>query len=275
VSFLYTSSLRSWLRRLGIIKLYSMGASVRRWRRHAEYQRNRPGKVEVRAAGHSATMLVADAAEYNRVLSFEEDQHIIRAILDRLRPGECYWDIGASLGLYGLLMAKAVGPSGCVIAFEPESRSYARLLENVKTNQLDNIRSFRLALGRDRQQARLAVQAAASSGAHSLVSQEALQSGGCYQTIDVVPGDQLRKQEGLPVAAALKVDVEGAEEDVLMGLREMLQESRCRTVLCEVHFAVLEAAGRSNVPKRILDLLSKCGFNHQVWLDHSHLLACK
>lgn len=275
MKWLYTSSLRSSLRLLGIIRLYGMKAAVRRRRRLAEYGCNRPEKVEVRAGDYSATMLVADAAEYNRVLSFEEDQHILRAILDRLRPGDCYWDIGASLGLYGLLMAKAVTPSGCVVAFEPESRSFVRLLENVKASQLANVRPFQLALGRDRRQARLAVQATASSGVHSLVSQTFHQTGENFQTVEVVPGDELRKQEDLPVPAALKVDVEGAEEDVLIGLEETLQDSRCQTVVCEVHFAVLEAAGRSDAPKRIVDLLSRCGFNRQVWLDHSHLLACK
>jgi FkbM family methyltransferase len=272
---LYTSSLRSWLRRLGLIKLYGMAATVRRWRRLAAYRRNHPHSVDVHAGTFSATMLVGDAFEYHRVLSFKEDQHIIRAIVGRLRPGECYWDIGASLGLYSVLAAKAVGPEGCVIAFEPEKRSFLRLSENVAANGLTNIRPFQLALGRDRQQARLAVQAAASSGTHSLIAQKMGNAGGGFQPIEVVPGDELRKQENLPIPTALKVDVEGAEEDVLIGLMETLCNSHCQAVVCEVHFAILEAAGRSAAPKRILELLSKCGFTRQSWLDYSHVLACK
>lgn len=252
-----------------------MATSVRRWRRLVEYRRSRPERVEVRAGNYSAIMLVADAAEYNRVLSFKEDQHIIRAILDRLQPGDCYWDIGASLGLYSVLVAKAVGAGGYVIAFEPESRSFARLSENVAVNQLSNIHMFQLALGRIRRQAQLTVQAVASSGAHSLVSQEVEKIGGSFQTIEVVSGDELRRQEKLPAPAVLKVDVEGAEEDVLIGLMDILRDSHCQTVVCEVHFAVLETVGKSTTPKHILNLLGECGFNRQVWLDHSHLLACK
>src|ERR1043165_1953864 len=154
---LYLSSARSWARSLGLIKLISLPAQARVKRRYAEYRRTRPAQVEVTAGGHRATMLVADAVEYARALSFHEDQHIIGALFERVTSGDTYWDIGASIGLYSVLLAKAVGEKGAVVAFEPEPRSFQRLEQNVALNRLNNVRLFRNALGRSREKMRLNV----------------------------------------------------------------------------------------------------------------------
>jgi FkbM family methyltransferase len=259
---------------MGIVKLVSTPARLRVKKRLAEYDRTKPAQVEVSVGNHMAEMLVADAAEYSRVLSFQDDRKILQALISNLDQGECYWDIGSSIGLYAVLMAKAVGSQGKVIAFEPESRSFRRLLQNIEANQLPNIRPFKLALGSARQTLKLNVSEQACSGTHSLVfSNPADQVA--YEEVEVVPGDEFRQAELLPVPAALKIDVEGAEEDVLVGLIETLRQPECRTLICEVHFAILEASGRGQVPKRIPEFLKTCGFSRFQWLDHSHLAAYK
>src|SRR5262245_5246427 len=58
-------------------------------------------------------------------------------LLDRLRPGMVFFDVGAQYGYFTVLASRLVGPTGTVIAFEP-SRSAARLLtENV--SHLDRV----------------------------------------------------------------------------------------------------------------------------------------
>src|SRR5919199_1692680 len=93
---LYLSPVRSTLRSLGITKLLSIPARLRRRQRIAEYERHRPTHVEVAAGAYRARMLVGDAVEYSRVLSFRDDGHILSAIAGQLRPGEVYWDVGGS-----------------------------------------------------------------------------------------------------------------------------------------------------------------------------------
>jgi FkbM family methyltransferase len=222
-------------------------------------------------------MLVADAIEYERVLSFRDDRHILQTLLDSVAPGDSYWEVGASIGLYSVLLAQAVGESGQVLAFEPEERSLNRLVQNVALNNLSNIRPLRIALGRDRNRMKLRVSQRAFSGTHSLVMTEAEVSESATEVVevDVFPGDEFRRQEQLEIPTTIKVDVEGAEEEVLAGLKETLQHPNCRTVVCEIHFAILESRGLGEAPNRIEGYLQNCGFNRTAWLDHSHLVAFK
>lgn len=73
----------------------------------------------------------------------------------------------------------------------------------------------------------------------------------------------------------VKIDVEGAEEDVIAGLRALLQEPACRSVVCEVHFGLLAARGEPQAPVRIQETLRGWGFTSQKWVDKSHLAAHK
>ena len=276
---LYLNPARSWLRKLGIIKLISLPTKARIEKRYAQYEREKPSQLEVRGGGCTATMLVSNAQEYARCLSFNEDRHIIQAIITSLKNGDSYWDVGSSIGLYSLLVAQAVGEQGKVIAFEPEAKSFRRLKENIAVNNLANIITFNFALGSEPVQMKLNVSKQASSGTHSLVSTinraNSEQAQNEVQIVGVVVGDRLRLKENLQVPATIKVDVEGAEENVLIGLTETLKHPNCRTVVCEIHFSILESAGESDSPFRILKLIKSSGFNQILWLDHSHIAAYK
>lgn len=69
-------------------------------------------------------------------------------LLRRLvRPGLHVIDVGANIGLYSLLLARLVGPSGSVLAFEPEPNLFAILRENCANNNATNVTPFQCALG--------------------------------------------------------------------------------------------------------------------------------
>ena len=55
-------------------------------------------------------------------------------IVRNVKIGQTALDIGANVGLYTLLLAKCVGPSGLVFGFEPGPKSYSLLLRNVSVN---------------------------------------------------------------------------------------------------------------------------------------------
>src|SRR6266496_451229 len=63
-----------------------------------------------------------------------------------LRPGDVFVDVGANIGLFTLIAASRVGPTGKVIAFEPTSETYERLVGNVRLNRLRNVDCVRSAL---------------------------------------------------------------------------------------------------------------------------------
>jgi len=59
--------------------------------------------------------------------------------INEVKPGQTVLDIGASIGFFTLLLARLVGPSGRVFAFEPDTVSFALLKANVLVNGHRNV----------------------------------------------------------------------------------------------------------------------------------------
>ncbi len=86
-------------------------------------------------------------------------------------------------------------------------------------------------------------------------------------------GDSLEAEIIRPTV--VKIDVEGAELDVIQGMALALSRPECRAVFCEVHFSILEQNGSSLAPIEIQSLLRQYGFDRIAWVDASHLVAEK
>jgi FkbM family methyltransferase len=271
--------LRSWLRRTGLTRVLRAHWELRSHRHRLEYRHSRPTSFQIGVDGWTGTMLVGSEGEYTMLRSKKEDYALVRVLGERLPKGGTYWDVGSSIGFYAVLVARIVGDEGQVLAFEPEPRSRARLQQNVDANGLRNVRVLPLALGREPGSFKLAVEDAFAGGSHRVVAVggAAAPTGRQLVDVQVVPGDALRRSEAPPLTVpdAIKIDVEGAELDVLAGLQQTLRDPRCRTLLCEVHFTLLEERGLPNGPLEVERALRESGFQELRWVDRSHLLACK
>ena len=273
---IYLSPVRSWLRNIGIINLFRFYSEIQTQFQYFEYSLRHPISAKVQADGCVATLLVSSKEEYVRVLSVNRDKHIIKRLVDYIKSGDTCWDIGANIGLYTVLLAKAVGENGTVVAFEPEKNSFKRLIENIKFNKLANVYPLNVALGQENTKMLLRVSDHYASGTHSLVmDKESNHNKDKHENVEVIRGDTFRVQEKKEIPVAIKIDVEGAEEDVLIGLDETLKDKKCRFVVCEVHFSILQSSGRREAPRKIHQFLKDRGFSDQTWLDHSHLIAYK
>jgi FkbM family methyltransferase len=165
----------------------------------------------------------------------------IRFVRDLLAPGDTVVDAGANIGFFTMHMAAAVGAAGRVFAFEPLDPNADLLGRSIAENQFASRVVFqRAALG-------------ASSGTALLTfPAETLNSGGAY----VLPPDgsalagHLQRQ--VPVVALddvdlrrpvrfIKMDVEGAEPQVLQGARRLMLEDR-PVILTELHQTQLARA---------------------------------
>ena len=60
-------------------------------------------------------------------------------MLSCLKLGGSFLDVGAHVGYYTLIGARALAERGCVHAFEPMPRSFALLKKNVESNRLENV----------------------------------------------------------------------------------------------------------------------------------------
>jgi FkbM family methyltransferase len=151
-----------------------------------------------------------------------------------LRPGMTVVDAGASEGLYTLLAARYVGPTGCVWAFEPCLREFDKLQHNVENNGLSNTRLFRIALGDSLAEQDLLIAGLEHAGQSTLgrFAYESVESVG-RERVRVQKLDDLVQEHGLRRLDLLKADVEGAEGRLLRGARNTLRDLR-PVVLFEV-----------------------------------------
>ncbi len=269
----YTGPIRSWIRRIGIfhavLRSYGNFFRLLYW---LDYRLRRPKTAALEAGPHSAIFIAESFPEFARIRTSGSERRIVKKFLRHLRPGDAVYDVGASIGIYTVLTARAISDKGAVVAFEPEPQSRERLLQNLALNEVNNVKVFDKGLGDKPIAARLTLTGGSFvSGAHGMF----YDAPGEFADIEIIPGDALVSEMRLPLPCGVKIDVEGFEYEVLMGLRETLEKtSRC-TVLIEVHFSVLENRGMSDAPRKIRTLLEGVGFTKFEWLGYSHLLAIK
>jgi FkbM family methyltransferase len=180
-----------------------------------------------------------------------------------LRPGDAVIDAGAHIGFFTMHMAAAVGPSGRVYAFEPLDRNADLLERSIGENGFaDRVRFQRAAAG------------AAAGTATLTFANETLNSGGAYLLRDGTAPLAGNEKKAVPVVALdgldlrrpirfIKMDVEGAEPQVLRGAARILQEDR-PVILSEIHPAQLERAS-GVTPAQFLAQIAAFGYRaHQL-----------
>jgi len=182
-----------------------------------------------------------------------------------LRPGDFVVDCGAHVGYFTLIFARQVGPTGQVLAFEPEPRNFRLLEQNVRRNGYENVTVVPQALSRSRGDAPLSV-AAGNLGDHrlgrSLAGRETITVR--TTTLDAYLASAPRPPD------FLKLDVQGSEAAVLDGARETLSSSPRMAMLTEFWPAAIREAGDD--PGRFLDSIAATGFSIAV-LDESGKLS--
>ena len=244
----YQPSLIRLARRLGARN--ALRALYHRWARPAG------GTLRVKVGEVEADFFVETAEElrlFEKAQGGYWEKDTLDRLMDILAPGDVVYDIGANVGLYTVLLAKKVGKDGEVIAFEPHSRTYRRLVSNMKLNELANVRAFRKALGERDAEGKLFFD---QDLLFSNLIRPRTQPN--FEIVDITEGDRLVARENLPIPRVVKIDVEGYEHAVLRGLRRTLENRGCQLVCCEVHPALLPA--EVNV-EEMVSLLRSFGFD--------------
>ena len=165
-----------------------------------------------------------------------------RRLLTRLLvSGMMFVDVGAHIGLLTLAGARAVGPQGRVVAFEPTPITFDLLIRALAISGLgDRVEAQRLACGARAE--RRAFHVATVLGHSSLLEPATVGSDRGVQRIEV---DVVRLDDVLPTGArvdVVKIDVEGAELDVLAGMTRILGENPDLAIIAEFGPAHLRRA---------------------------------
>jgi FkbM family methyltransferase len=192
------------------------------------------------------------------ILRGQYEQDEIQFVRGLLKPGDCAVDVGAHIGFFTTQMAAAVGSEGHVYAFEPLDANADLLEQSLAENGFGGRVHFQ----------RAAVGAAPGTATLTFPA-ETLNSGGAYLLRDgTAPLAGNRKKE-VPVVAIdaldlhrpvrfIKMDVEGAEPQVLRGAATLLQRDR-PLILSELHPTQLERASGIS-PDQYLGQIAAFGY---------------
>jgi FkbM family methyltransferase len=142
------------------------------------------------------------------------------------KPGDVFLDVGAYIGWYTIQAAKAVGPSGRVIAMEPDLSNRRQLETNLSLNGISNCTIVPLA----------AWSKAGEIGWQSNevpVWSKIRQTQGAT-TVGTATVDSLVNDLGLANVNWIKMDIEGAEIEALQGAVQVLKQLH-PALFIEVH----------------------------------------
>ncbi|MCU0534002.1 MAG: FkbM family methyltransferase [Hydrococcus sp. Prado102] len=155
-----------------------------------------------------------------------------------LEPQGTFIDVGANTGIYTIKAAKYYGSEGTVIAIEPFPDVLATLFHSIRANKFNNVRLRNFCAGEKTSSAKLWLNDG-HPNSFSLLKHE--EGASCLSTLTVAL-DDLFAWEGLNRLDFLKIDAEGAEQQVLAGASKILEKYRpiiqMEVILNEVSFSL-------------------------------------
>lgn len=166
------------------------------------------------------------------------DETETRLLRKLLKPGDNFIDIGANVGYYSLIASQLVGTLGQVHAFEPVEENICVLWEAIRINGITNIRPNQLALGdRDGPLELYMPEKVTNSGWVSIVPSEKRKR---IISAQVVSLDDYVLTNHIDRVHLVKLDVEGAEHQVLVGGKKLFSSIRAPDLIIEVNPFLLE-----------------------------------
>jgi FkbM family methyltransferase len=162
------------------------------------------------------------------------DPSLLELVKEFIEPGDVVWDIGANIGLFSFAAASIAGPEGLVVALEPDAW-LVQLLRRSALEQPAGSASVQVvpAAVASEVSLRTLCLASRSRAANYLAEFGTTQTGGSREQQSVIAVTLDWLMDSLPAPSVLKIDVEGAELEVLKGAHRLFETVR-PVVFCEV-----------------------------------------
>lgn len=194
-------------------------------------------------------LLLRDRVFFPRRGTEPDVQNLCRRLL---REGMTVIDVGANVGFLARQFCRWVGPSGRVFAFEPDPFTFKFLKFN--THSFANIQVTQCAISDNHEPAVLHINSIAGTG-NSLLNK----ADSCASvSVPCISLDEFLDKAGKPVVSIAKIDVEGAELNVLRGMRQTI--ARLPELQVIIEYCPKNLRGSGVDPRAVYDEIKAGGF---------------
>jgi FkbM family methyltransferase len=197
--------------------------------------------------------------DYAHMTTREDD------IIEKFQPksGGIVVDVGAHYGRYTLIAAKRIGPKGKVISIEADPNNFDMLNNNIKLNELskENVIALNYAVSSIKSIVKLSIpdKKPGQTIYNSIISNRAPTKK--FIEVNANTLDNILQENKIPVEHVnwIKIDVEGAELEVLKGATNVLSKSKDISLLIEIH----DVGNGKTLFEPIMDLLDNYNFKKE------------
>ncbi|MGH2918607.1 MAG: FkbM family methyltransferase [Solirubrobacteraceae bacterium] len=197
----------------------------------------RRGALQVRGGMGARLWLAARhvepwSAQAYGTLSGNHEPMVTEALRRTLPDGGVFIDVGANTGFTSMLAARIVGSRGTVVAIDPQAECVAAVRAHAALNGFHHVHVIEAAAAGSTGEAQIIVvkdslwTRLATVGEHDLEQRR--------DVVRAVRLDDLVGSGEAPAPDVVKIDVEGAELDVIAGMTDLLRTRR-PIVICEMH----------------------------------------
>ncbi|MBE9502204.1 MAG: FkbM family methyltransferase [Chloroflexi bacterium] len=166
-------------------------------------------------------------------------------------------DVGASIGITTVVIAKKIGERGKLYSFEPFAEYFNILQKNLSSNKLENVKALQLAMSNQVGKTDFYEDGLSTS----MVSKEGVRKF----MVSTTTIDRYLNEEKVERIDLINMDCEGSELLVLKGAEETLRRNKVK-IFCEIHHDFLRHLGQS--VQDIVEYLEKLEFEvYSVSLD--------
>lgn len=178
------------------------------------------------------------------------EAHLVRLLPYLHLAGKVAIDVGANVGTYTMRLSDAVGPTGSVIAMEPDPQTCAWLRQNVRQNNCANVSVVQAAAGSEPTVAAFANDLV-NRGNHRIVGEGEPHD----RTVEVVTVDSLTQSLPENTVGFIKIDVQGFELEVVRGMLDTLRRNPGCIIQLELN------AKYDGLASALVALLGEVGWN--------------
>jgi len=183
------------------------------------------------------------------------------------KEGDIVVDIGAHIGRYTIISSKRVGANGKVIAIEADPSNFGMLNRNIELNQLTNVIPLNYAVYSKETKVKLYVSEEESGNTiYNTVISDRARKEEKFVEVNANTVDYLLQSKGIKHEQVnwIKIDVEGAEFEVLKGAARTLSNSKDIALLIEIH----NLRDSTNLYRPIIEFLKL--HNFKIEFEKSH-----